>query len=58
MTKDEFMNQLDSLLNNYCTSNPDYQNMLESRNIVQINTSNIKQGVRVVISTYQYRKEE
>lgn len=58
MTKDEFMNQLDSLLNNYCTANPDYQNLFEVIDKVQINTPKVKQGVRVVISMYLHRKEE
>lgn len=58
MTKDEFINKLDALLNDYCTANPDYQNLYETRDIVQINTLNIKQGVRVAIDTYLYRKDK
>lgn len=57
MIQDEFINQLDALLNEYCTANPEYHNLHYERNIIQVNTPNVQQGVKVVISTYLYRKE-
>lgn len=57
MTKDEFLNQLDALLNDYCTANPDYQNIHVKKVITRINTPKVKEGVNVAIDTYLYRKE-
>ena len=57
MTKEEFLNKLDDLLKEYCRNNSDYQNIHEARNIMRIKTREVKEGVRVAIDTYLFRKE-
>ncbi len=58
MTREEFKNRLDALLHEYCTDNSNYENLHEVWYVDQIVTSDVKQGVRVVIDTYLYRKEK
>ena len=58
MRREEFKIRLKTLFYEYCRANPNYENLHEVWYVDQIVTSDVKQGVRVVIDTYLYRKEK